>query len=152
MTYEQVEIEPIRLVALAHSGAYNMIGEKFGQLAGVCRANGIPFAETIGVYHDDPNDTPEAELRSHAGMKISEDQEIPEGCEEFLIPGGLYLKAVHKGSYSGLWPAWQALMTEGLASTGKDYDIGKCDFEVYLNDCDEVAEEELLTELYSGIC
>jgi AraC family transcriptional regulator len=152
MSYEQVELEPIRLVAVSHSGAYNTIGKAFDQLMGICKANGIPFAETIGVYHDDPNETPEAELRAHAGMKISDDQVLPEGCEEFIIPGGLYVKTLHKGSYSGLWPAWQKFMTEGIESTGKDYDIGKCDFEVYLNDCSEVPEEELLTELYSGIC
>jgi len=44
MSYEQVELEPIRLVAVSHSGAYNTIGKAFDQLMGICKANGIPFA------------------------------------------------------------------------------------------------------------
>ncbi|PTX57335.1 AraC family transcriptional regulator [Litoreibacter ponti] len=137
-----------RLAAIAHTGPYLEIGRKFEHVATLFNARNLwPHARGMaGLYYDDPAATPEAELRSHAGILVGEDFEMFEEVEEITIPAGKMAVMHYKGSYSGLMAAYQYLYGVWLPESGEEPG-DSAPMEVYLNDPKEVAPEELLTDV-----
>ncbi len=54
-----VTMPDMRVIALSHRGDYKKIGEKFGPLFGWAGPAGVPVRGVLGVFHDDPQTTPE---------------------------------------------------------------------------------------------
>jgi len=71
----------LRVAAIRHVGPYNRIHEAFAQVSQ--RVGGAvlrdPQTLMIGVYHDNPEITPESELRADAGFSIAADNDLPAG-------------------------------------------------------------------------
>lgn len=149
----QVEIKrmPARRVAtVRHVGAYNRISEAFGRLgesagrAGLI--NGKPLM--VALFHDLPELTPEAELRSDAGLVVPDGSELPSTLGEQRLAAGRYACTLHVGPYERVGDAWSRFMGEWLPRSGERMvEDGTC-FELYLNTPAEVPEAELQTELY----
>ncbi len=150
MNYEIATLPAQRYACLAHKGAYHLIGESFGKIAAWGAQRSIPIEGAAGFYYDDPGSTPEAELRSHAGIPVPPD--FTPGQPEIEIvdlPAGRYFKATHMGSYEGLGQTWGAFMAAIEESdTPADY---KWTFEIYVNDCDKVPADQVQTDLYCAI-
>jgi AraC family transcriptional regulator len=91
----------IRVAVVRHRGPYHRIGEAFSKLGEIAGPAGLfgPEAKMIGVYYDDPDSTPEAELRSDAGVTVSESAKIPQGLTEVRIPAGRMARATHIGGW-----------------------------------------------------
>lgn len=145
-------INEIRLACVRHIGPYNQIGEAFGKLYEI---NGKqPFAKPegpwIAIYLDNPDAVPPDQLRSEAGVQVAPDAVLPEGVTEVVIPAGKFATAIHRGSYSGLGEAWGAFCGKLIPEAGLEFRDGLC-FELYLTDCSQVPESELLTELYEPV-
>lgn len=138
-----------RVAALRHVGAYHRIGETFGRLGGIAGPAGLfgPDTTMLAIYHDDPETTPEAELRSDAGLTIAEGRSLPDGLAEHRIPAGRYACATHVGAYEGLADAWSQFMGRWLPQSGHRVREGVC-FEIYRNDPTRTPKEELITEMY----
>lgn len=152
MPVEFTELEPRRYAYLAHRGLYPEIGATFGRMAEIAGKAGLidkPGALFVGVYHNDPSATPAGELRSDAGITVSEDETIPDDLEEGRIPGGRYAKGVHKGSYAKMGDSWGELWSAIYASGTKPR-VGS-PFELYMGDMDTTPEDELITELYVAV-
>lgn len=148
----QVEITDrpeLRVATIAHRGAYNRISEAFGRLGAVAGPAGLfrPGAMMLAIYHDDPETTPEAELRSEAGIVVSEGAALPEGLGEARIPAGRYAQAVHLGPYEGIGDAWSRLMGQWLPQSGHRFGAGVA-YEIYCNTPEDTPQEKLRTELY----
>ncbi len=146
--YEIRALPATRLAALPHRGAYNEIGSAFQQVAAVFNARRLwPEARgMVGVYHSDPSSVPEAELRSHAGVRVANGFEMPEVLEEVILPAGPHAVMLYTGPYAGLPGAWDALYGQALPASGRmPSDLPS--FELYLNDPTEVPPEALLTEI-----
>lgn len=146
--YEIKEMPSRRLAALPHRGSYSDIGGAFQQVAAVFNARHLwPEARgMVGVYHSDPSAVPEAELRSHAGIAVAAEFDMPEVLEELVLPAGAHAVMLYKGPYAGLPAAWEALYGKALPASGR-LPAESPSFELYLNDPTEVAPEELLTEI-----
>ncbi len=146
--FEIRDLGEIRLAALPHQGAYYEIGSAFQQVAAMFGARQLwPHARgMVGVYYSDPSSVPEAELRSHAGVRVGEDFDMPDVLEEVRLPAGPHAVSVYKGPYAGLPTAWDALYGQALPKSGR-MPAESASFEIYLNDPTEVAPEELLTEI-----
>ncbi len=147
-----VEIKPLpglRVAALRHVGPYNRISEAFGRLGDIAgRAglfNGKPTM--LALYHDDPEVTPEPELRSDAGVVLGENIALPAGLTEQRIPAGSYAVTTHHGPYEQLGDAWARFMGQWLPQSGRRIGPG-VSYEVYVNNPMEVAKDQLITELY----
>lgn len=56
----------------------------------------------LAIYHDDPETTPESELRSDAALSVSESSPVPNGLGSTEFPAGHYARATHVGGYEGL--------------------------------------------------
>lgn len=104
-----------------------------------------PVGPGIAIYYDDPMATPLDELRSHAGVVVSPGAQVPSGLDCLRLPGGRMAVYLHKGSYEGIAAAWDALYRWLGASGHLEADAPS--FDRYLNGPDDVAPEELLSEL-----
>lgn len=138
----------MKVATVHHIGPYNQIGEAFarlGPLAGPLI--GMPGTMMVGIYHDDPEGVPAAELRSDAGLVVPPSAHVPAGLATMTIPAGRYAKAIHKGAYDRLGDAWSQLM--GVWIPQHDERIGSgVSFEVYRNTPMDAQPEDLVTELY----
>lgn len=143
------QVPELRLATVHHVGPYDQISRAFAQLGAVAGPAGLfrEGARMIAIYHDDPDSTPSAELRSDAAISIDPRQPLPSGLGEATIPAGRYAVTVHQGPYARLGDSWARLMGEWLPSSGYRLGPGVA-FEVYRNTPESVPEDKLETELY----
>jgi AraC family transcriptional regulator len=140
----------LRAAALRHRGPYHRISEAFtrlGELAGRAGLYGPGKPTMIAIYYDDPDSTPEAELRSDAALVIPEDVRIPDGLTEVRLPAGRYAHLTHVGPYTQLGDAWARLRGQWLPQSGERFGTGEM-HEIYVNTPMEAPPEKLQTELY----
>jgi AraC family transcriptional regulator len=149
MKADIVDQPAMRVFAVEHRGAYNRIGEAFGKLGEIAGPAGlfVPNSRMIGVYYDDPDATPESELRSKAGVTVSDSAKLPPGLTEVRIPAGRVARATHIGGYEGLNETWARLTGEWLEQSGQRMGEG-VSYEIYLNTPMDTPKEKLRTELY----
>ena len=139
-----------RLATVRHLGPYPRIAEAFHRL-GTIAAERCLYAHVdpamLAVFHDDPETTPPAELRSDAALVVRDDVELPSSLTEVTLAAGRYAKASHRGPYSGLGDAWARLMGEWLPRSGFRVGVGPS-YEVYVNNPRTTASDDLVTDLY----
>jgi AraC family transcriptional regulator len=100
----------------------------------------------LSVMHDDSETVPAERLRGDAAIEVGDEWEPEGGLDVEVVPGGLFAVAEHRGAYDKLVETWGEVMrwVEGTGYRFRDAPS----YEVYLNDPAEVAEEELVTEIY----
>ena len=149
MNAEIIDQPAMRVAAVEHRGPYHRIGEAFGKLGEIAGPAGlfVPGAKMIGVYYDDPDVMPEAELRSKAGVTISETAKLPPGLTEVRIPAGRVARMTHVGGYEGLNETWARLTGDWLEKSGQRIGEG-VSYEIYVNTPMDTPKEKLRTELY----
>lgn len=142
------QMPAFRVAAVAHRGAYRGIGVAFEQLGVALEASGSDGVAGgwMGVYHDNPLVTPEPALRSHAAAIWAAVGPVPEGLQEVNIPAGRYAVLIHSGPYAGLSATWASFTADLIAAVGATARDG-ASLEIYLNDPDHTAAEDLRTEL-----
>jgi AraC family transcriptional regulator len=142
-----VSAEP--MIALAHKGDYNKIGDAFEKLGAWAGSRGLINGESrmIGIFYDDPDVVAQTALRSHACLTkpAGASPELP--YETVSLPGGTYARAVHKGPYADLHAFYQKLFREWLPTSGREPADGPC-FEDYLNDPAKLPPTEWLTAVH----
>jgi AraC family transcriptional regulator len=149
MNVEIVSQPALRAATLRHIGPYNRISEAFGKLGEIAGRAGFIGPDTImlAIYHDDPETTPESELRSDAALTVASGRRVPEGLTEMTIAAGQYARTIHRGPYEGLPDTWARLMGEWLPRSAHRVGDG-VSYEVYRNTPMDTAPEELVTEIY----
>ncbi len=147
----QVEIKDMpamRLATVEHKGPYNQVGNAFARLGQLAGPAGLMqhASAMIGLYHDDPETTPQDELRSHAALVVPEAVSLPEGLVEMRIGAGRYACTMHKGPYELLGDSWSRLMGEWIPASGNRV-RDSASIEIYHNTMETAKPEELLTEI-----
>lgn len=135
---------------IRHVGPYPEIGQAFEKISAWAKENNIPFKGSVGIWYDNPQDVPQDQLRSDAGVEVDPyfTTDHPD-IHLVTIPAGKYGVGIHEGSYNGLGEAWNDFLCNGLPSLGEPNH--EWYFERYANTCDEVSEEELITELHASL-
>lgn len=138
----------LRLAALRHTGPYHQIDATFGRLyAHLKRADALTSAGLmVGVYYDCADETPQSELRSHAGVILPDGVTLPDGLDEVLLPAGPHAVLAHHGAYDSLPAAYDQLYCDWLPGSGRtpaDFPP----FEIYLNDPANTAPQDLRTDI-----
>ena len=151
MQVHVVDLEPLRLVAMPHRGAYAKIGETFGKLHNWLERNGLEDAPKIAIYYDDPYNTPEDQLRSEACAILRPDDQVSgEDVKETTIPAGRYAMTSFAGPYSALGGAWYRFYTELIPKAGLSTTEDLC-FERYVQMPHKGSPDDPITELYAPI-
>ena len=146
------EMPALRVATVSHRGPYNRIAEAFQRLGGIAGSAGLLRDETmmLAIYYDDPETTPADELRSDAGLTVSDGAQLPAEVIEKRLPAGRYARSTHVGPYSTLGDAWARMMGEWLPNSG--HRVGSSpSYEVYRNNPSNARPEELRTDLYIPI-
>lgn len=143
------DMPAMRVATIRHIGPYPRISQAFARLGQIAGPAGLlrPGAAMIALYHDDPETTAEAELRSDAALVVPPDAALPEGLGEAELPAGRYATATHVGPYQELGDAWARLMGEWLPASGERLGEG-VSYEIYRNTPETTPPAELITELY----
>jgi len=145
----KVEIRSVpdaKAAVMSHRGPYFLIGQTFGKFA--AWAAGKPnLTEGVAFYYDDPSTVAPEDLRSHAGQFVHGPVEVSDGVELIDVPGGDYAVGTYIGAYDGLGQAWNEFYGVHLAGLGRELGDMGC-FEVYIDDHQKVAIDQLRTELW----
>ncbi len=141
------EEAPRVIAGVVHEGAYNKIGAAFEAFFALCQSNNLwpRLGNPIGIYFDNPEATPEADLRSMAGAELRLDA-VPEGLEGYKIAGGRYAVLTLRGPYTLISEGYDALFGRWLPESGEMPGDAPC-FEIYLNSPMNTKPEDLLTEI-----
>ena len=149
MEVEIKEMPELRVGAVRHVGPYNQIPKAFERLGAVAGPAGLlrHAGSMIAIYHDDPETTPQDQLRSEAALVVPEGINLPEGLVEEHIAGGRYARTLHVGPYEQLGDVWARFLGEWVPASGNRIGDG-VSYEIYLNNPTQVPKQELRTELY----
>jgi AraC family transcriptional regulator len=128
-------VEPMRVVALRHQGDYMDIGNTFERLGAWAAGKNLCDAGTrsFGIYYDDPDSKPVAELKADACMTVAQAFKPEAPYTVTRTPGGRCAQMIHTGPYSELIHAYRWLYTEWLPKSGEEPG-DQPPFEEYLND------------------
>ena len=150
VTLEQVE-QDLALVVYPHQGSYMNIGQAFEKLSGWAGMRQLfdQDSRMMAVYFHDPDNTPEQDLRSLAGLTLALEKQpsLEAPFEQYQIDAGKYAVLHFKGPYADMHSAYRWFFGTWLAESG--YEVAdKPPFEEYLNDPRQVPPSELLTDIY----
>ena len=149
MNVEIKNMPELRVATVRHVGPYNQIPKAFERLGAIAGPAGLiaQSSAMIAIYHDDPESTPQEQLRSDAALAVPEDITLPEGLVEQHIAGGRYAKTIHVGPYEQLGDTWARFLGEWVPASGNRIGDG-VSYEIYQNTPAQVPVQELRTELY----
>ena len=135
-------------ITIRHSGSYMQIGKTLETLFGWLATRELlsDDVRAVGIYYDDPDAVPEAELRSRAGIITTTDFPIEAPLEPTMIADGPYVVLRHKGPYADMPAAYRWLFGEWLVGSGREPADAPC-FEEYLNNPRDTPPTELLTDI-----
>jgi len=141
---------PARRVAFVHHvGPYSKCGAAWETLGMFLGKEGLLGGDSlmIGICHDDPEVTPPDKIRYDACVTV-DPRFAPQGeIGVQTIAGGDYAVATHFGSYETLGETYGRLMGQWLPRSGRELRSAP-GFEVYFNDPNSTAPEDLVTDIH----
>ncbi|MBN2411526.1 AraC family transcriptional regulator [candidate division KSB1 bacterium] len=105
-----------------------------------------PETKVLCVYHDDPEITEEAKLRTSVCISVPEDTPVEGEIGKMLIPGGKYAVARFELSADEYQQAWNAVCGGWLPDSGYQPDDRPC-FELYHNDYREHPKRKSIVDI-----
>lgn len=141
-------LPPRRCAGIDHRGSYMQIDQAMGRLFAELAARGRLPAQPamVGVYFDDPDNVPEAELRSRACLPLDDDRPIEAPMVETMLRGGLYARLSYTGPYADMRGAYRWLLATWLPASG--YEPAEAPIlEAYLNDPRDTPQSQLRTDI-----
>ncbi|MBD3412843.1 MAG: hypothetical protein GF421_00230 [Candidatus Aminicenantes bacterium] len=140
------EVKAFDYVCLPMKGSFEQHEKAITDLMAAVQEQGImPAGPMLGIYHDNPEVTPEEELTWDMGFPVAEGTEVQEPLMMKKWEFTKVVKAMHIGPYeetANLYPEIFKFMEEqGLTQAGPI-------MERFLDNPEEVAPEELQTEVW----
>jgi len=149
---EVVTLPERRVLFVRHIGPYAECGRAWDALCMWAGSRGYlqPGVEFIGLCHDDPDVTPSGNIRYDACIGIDRDI-APEGIiGTQVLAGGLFARTTHFGSYARLSETYAMLC--GQWAPANNVELRSLPSrEIYLNNPDDTAENDLITDIYVPI-
>jgi AraC family transcriptional regulator len=137
---------------IRHIGPYQadpeLFGRLFGQLFQWAGPRGLigEDAQVICIYHDDPNITEPAKLRTDVCLSVSSDTEVTGQVGKLTIPSGRYAFARVEVTSDQFGEAWNAVCGDWLPDSGYEPADG-LSFEIYHNDHREHPEGKHIVDI-----
>lgn len=150
---EAVDVEPQLVLGMRKRGKYRDIGEMIPAICSFAEGRRIGLVGApIFICHESAEEAIEADRQGNADLEVAvpvaERCEAPEGFRCYELPGGKMARIVHTGPYGKCGPAYGKLFA-WIEESGKK--VSGPTREVYVNDPNEVPEEEIRTEIYAPI-
>jgi AraC family transcriptional regulator len=147
-----IEIETLpatRCAGVAHTGSYMEIGKAIGRMFGELAARKAiaPDQKMMAIFFDDPDLVPVDRLRSEACSPVAETIELASPLQETILRAGRYARLRYRGPYADMRSAYRWLLGTWLPNSGEEADDAPI-FEAYLNNPQDVAPAELLTDIH----
>lgn len=141
-------VPAMALIAVDHRGSYMSIGKSFDLLFTILAARNLirPDPRVIGVYLDDPTRVSEAELKSQAGVAVSDSMNVDAPLLKTQIRSGDYAVLKYKGPYGDMRAAYDWLYGQWLPASGRDAADAPV-FEEYLTNPRDTPPTELRTDI-----
>lgn len=155
MNIQVLQVVPIRVVVLRHTGLYEGLETAFDRLWTWVEAHNVQPGRTIGIYFDNPDLVPSSQLRSAACVEVppsftlSNSTGLP--LEMDWIAGGEYATTRHVGPYDRLERVWAEMSREVEGPLKRRIPEDVPAFEVYVNDASETPPNKLITDLYMPV-
>ena len=146
------QLKPMRVAFLRHVGPYGEVGATWDRLLTIMGKDGCLGGSTmlLGICHDDPEVTPPSKIRYDACVTVGDDF-VPSGdIQVQTVSGGEYAMTRHTGPYNTLGRTYVQLLGQWMPRSGRELRDVSC-FEVYLNDPQSTAPEDLLTDIYAPL-
>jgi AraC family transcriptional regulator len=146
------QLKPRRVAFLRHVGPYGEVSSTWDRLLTIMGKDGYLGGGTmmLGICHDDPEVTPSAKIRYDACVTVGDDF-VPGGdIQVQTVAGGEYAMTTHAGPYNNLGRTYAELLGQWVPRSGRELRDVPC-FEVYLNDPQSTAPEDLLTDIYAPL-
>ena len=133
-----VQLNPVRVAALPHLGSYNSIGDSFQKLIAWAFGRDLlnAAAPMYGIFYDDPESKPLADLRSDACIEVPNGFELTRQDAPIHLThtsGGRCARMVFTGPYVELHTAYSWLYKVWLPQSGEQPG-NQPPIEEYLND------------------
>lgn len=127
-----VELDPVRVAYLRHTGAYGPALNDFWRkvVQPWMAANGLEGRVTYGVAQDDPGTTPPDQCRYDACVEVAKDYVAAAPAALETIPGGWHASTRYSGPAAGIGAAWGEFYGKALGEMGLRDRPGAC-FERY---------------------
>jgi AraC family transcriptional regulator len=141
---------PARRVAFVrHVGPYKECGKAWETLCAYLGKEGMLGGDNlfIGLCHDDPDVTPAARIRYDACVTVDGPFQPQGDIAVQTIAGGDYAVTTHFGPYEKLSDTYARVFGQWLPRSGREAGSGPS-FEVYLNDPNSTAPEDLVTDIH----
>lgn len=147
------QLPEMHVAYVRHIGPYKGNAELFGGLiqrlmtwAGPRGLVGTPQAQLLAVYHDDPEVTEEAKLRTSMCLTVPKDTEVDGEVGQMTLAAGQYAVGHFELAQDEYEQAWNALYGGWLPDSGFQPDDGPC-YEVYKNDPKQHPEGKCLIDI-----
>lgn len=151
MTIEIKSQPAIRLAVIEHHGDPMALSKTVEKLITWAKAQPIDLkpkaGHAFGIGYHDPREVPPEEFRFDLALKVPEKFKLNGEVAERILPAGRYAMTTHKGSRDNLGDTVCKLYREWLPETNEELADHPCVFS-YINFDDEVAETELLTDIW----
>lgn len=141
---------PMKMAGVRKTCGFSEIGPAmdaaFREASETFERHGLSLeGERMSVYHRFDIKAKQFEFTS-GHMLTDSDQAVPDELAQWQMPRMQALRVDHLGSYEHLGNAWSAANQHARYKKMKQSKIGA--FELYKNDPNHTAEEQLLTEVY----
>lgn len=151
MEAEIVNFPEMKIAVFEHRGSHQNLNESVGQFIAWRKETGfspVTQSRSFGLAYDDPSVTEPEKFRFDICGEVQNDiPENPHGVVNKVIPGGRCVKIRHYGSHDDLDETVYYLYRDWLSEndeTPRDFPV----FFEYINLFPEVAEHELITDVY----
>lgn len=140
---------PTPVVFIRHVGPYDQVGATWQRLMAFAFSNGLfgGMTKVLAIVHDDPEITSPKKLRYDACIVTRTMIEPASDVGVQEISGGTYAVVTYKGPYSELGAVYATMMGQWLPAHDREPSHPPC-IEVYLNNPQQTAPEDLLTEIH----
>ncbi len=144
-----VELEDMEVFFVRHIGPYEECKPAWDALCSWAIPKGAfrPGIKVLSLSHDDPKVTPPEKIRFDACIEADSSITPDAPVSQKTIEGGRYITTIHHGPYSGLAESYSQLCGQWAPQNGCEA-ASKASIEVYVNNPDETAPEDLITEIY----
>lgn len=151
MNVEVVNFAETKVALLKHRGAPALINDTVSTFIAWRNESGLSpeqHSNSYGLVYDDPKTTEPEQFRFDLCGTVSQDvPDNPQGVTTGTTPGGRCARVRHFGSHETIGTTVCGLYGKWLPASGEELRDFPCFFH-YINLFPEVAEHELMTDIY----